>query len=500
VSDRAVVVGVGLGGLATAIRLRSAGVDVTVCERDERPGGRAGRLERDGFSFDLGPSVLTMPEYFEHLFALMGERMDDHLRFTRLDPAYRAVFHDGSELAVRGSVEAMEEEVRSVCGPDEAGRFVRFADHLRQLYEAEMDGFIDGNFDSPLDLVRPVQLARLVRLGGFRRVYPLVASHLTDWRLQRMFTFQSMYAGMSPYEALGVYAVIAYMDAIRGVYAAPGGVHAVSVALADLAQRHGVELRLSTPVDRVDLTAGRATGVITAAGERVAGDVVVLNPDLPIAYRDLLPPGATPPRVRRLRYSPSCVVVHLGLDRKLQGAAHHNIHFAEHYADSFDDILAGRMQREASWFLSVPTVSDPQLAPPGGEVGFYLLPTPNLLGDRLDWGHQGQREAELAATRLEEAGYGCVREATVVRETVTPQDWAAAGMAAGTPFAASHHFGQTGPFRPRNLAPRVDGVVFVGSGTTPGVGVPMVLISGKLAAERALSVLGGRRGRVGGAA
>jgi phytoene desaturase len=497
VAGRVVVVGAGLGGLAAAIRLRAAGVEVTVVEREAVPGGRAGRLERDGFAFDTGPSVLTMPAYFAELFALLGEDMADHLVFERIDPAYRAVFHDGSQLRIRGSVEAMEAEVREVCGPEEAGRFVRFAAHLKALYEAEFDGFIDANFDSPLDLLKPALAARLVRLGGFRRVYPLVASHLKDWRLVRMFTFQSMYAGMSPYEALGVYAVIAYMDAIEGVYAAKGGVHAVSRAVADLAVRHGVDLRLSTPVEAVEVAGGRATGIRTAGGERIAADVVVLNPDLPVAYRDLLPPEATPRNVGRLTYSPSCVVVHLGLDRRLEGAAHHNIHFAEGYQDSFDDILAGRMQRDASWFLSVPTVSDPGLAPPGGEVGFYLLPTPNLQGDPIAWAAQGPREAALAVARLEAAGYGPVGEATVVREVVTPQDWADQGMAAGTPFAASHHFLQTGPFRHRNLAPKVGGVVFTGSGTTPGVGVPMVLVSGKLAAERALGVLdgSGRRSR-----
>lgn len=491
---RVVVVGAGLGGLASAIRLRAAGLDVTVLERAAQPGGRAGQIRERGFTFDLGPSVLTMPAYLAELYALLGEDMADHLTLERLDPAYRAVFHDGSQLRIRGSVEAMEAEVREVCGPAEAARFVGFAAHLRALYETELSGFIDGNFDSPLDLVRPRQLVRLIRLGGFRRVYPLVASHLRDWRLIRMFTFQSMYAGMSPYEALGIYAVIAYMDAICGVYAARGGVHAVSRGLADLATRHGVDLRLEAAVERVEVTGGRAAGVWTVDGEHVPADVVVLNPDLPVAYRDLLPAEATPRRVPHLRFSPSCVVVHLGLDRRLDGAAHHNIHFAEHYEDSFGDVLAGRMQREASWFLSVPTVSDPGLAPPGGEVGFYLLPAPNLDGDPISWDAQGPREAERAALRLEAAGYGTVREATVVQRVVTPQDWAAAGMAAGTPFAASHHFGQTGPFRPRNLAPKVGGVVFVGSGTTPGVGVPMVLISGKLAAERVLALVDGYEG------
>jgi phytoene desaturase len=486
-----VVVGAGLGGLAAAIRLRAAGVDVTLLERADRPGGRAGRISHpDGYEFDTGPSVLTMPGLLAELFALCGEAMEDHLELTRLDPAYRAVYHDGSVLRVRGSLDAMVGEVAEVCGPAEAARFARFAARLEALYEAEYGSFIDANFDSPLDLVDPVGLARIARLGGFRRVHGLVTSFLTDWRLIRLFTFQSMYAGMSPYEALGVYAVIAYMDAIAGVYFPRGGIHAVSRALADLAVRAGVDLRLSTAVDHVKVAGGRAVGVHTAAGEFVGADVVVLNPDLPVAYRDLLPPEATPRRVRSLRYSPSCVVVHLGLERPLAGAAHHNIHFAEDYRRSFDDILAGRMQRDASWFLTVPTVSDPTMAPPGGAVAFYLLPTPNLTGDPISWAAQGPRELRLAQQRLEAAGYGPVRAATAVAEVVTPADWAAAGMAAGTPFAASHHFRQTGPFRPANVAPKVGGVVFAGSGTTPGVGVPMVLVSGKLAAVRALAQLG----------
>lgn len=488
-----VVVGAGLGGLATAIRLATAGLQVTLLEREARPGGRAGRIEEAGYAFDTGPSVLTMPALVEELFALGGESMADHLEIERLDPAYRAVFHDGSTLRIRGSVEAMREEVRQVCGPAEADRFVGFADHLRRLYEAEYDTFIDANFNSPLDLAKPAAAARLLRLGGFRRVWPLVADHLRDWRLRRMFTFQSMYAGMSPYEALGVYAVIAYMDAIEGVYFPKGGIHRVSEELAALAVRSGVDLRLSTAVDHVEVVGGRVRGVVTQAGERVVCEQVVLNPDLPVAYRDLLPPSATPARVRRLKYSPSCVVVHLGVRGPLDDAAHHNIHFAEGYQASFDDILAGRMQRDPSWFLTVPTVGDPDLAPAGGSVGFYLLPCPNLEGEPIDWATQGAAERELAVDRIRAAGYGPVD--VEVSRVVTPADWAAQGMAAGTPFAASHNFFQTGPFRPRNLAPKVDGVIFAGSSTTPGVGVPMVLISGKLAAERVLESRGARGGR-----
>ncbi len=483
-AGRVVVVGAGLGGLATAIRLAAEGHQVTVLEREDVPGGRAGRFSDAGFTFDTGPTVLTMPALVADLFALHGEDMADHLRISRLDPAYRASFHDGSVVRIRGSVEAMREEVRDLAGPAEADRFVAFADHLKRLYEAEYDTFIDANFASPLALARPSKILPVVKLGGFRRVANLVGDFLTDWRLQRLFTFQSMYAGMSPYEALGVYAVIAYMDAIAGVYFPEGGIHAVSQALADLATRHGVDIRYGTTVAEVTGSGRRASGVRTVEGERFDADVVVLNPDLPVAYRDLLPPKATPWRIPRLRYSPSCVVVHLGLDRRLLDADHHNIHFAEDFQGSFDDILAGRLQRDPSWFLTVPTLGEPAMAPDGGEVAFVLVPAPNLDGDPISWESQGPRELAAAIERMEAAKYGPVGDSVITSRVVTPQDWADMGMAAGTPFAASHHFIQTGPFRPANVAPKVDGVVFVGSSTTPGVGVPMVLVSGRLAAER----------------
>lgn len=486
---RVVVVGAGFGGLAAAVRLAAAGLDVTICERAAQPGGCAGRLTLDGYAFDTGPSVLTMPELLDDVFAAAGEQRRDHLELVRLDPAYRAVFHDGSEIAVRGSVEAMAEEVARTCGGEEAVRFRRFVAHLGALYDAEFGDFIDANFDSALDLARPRQLARLVRLGGFRRLHDLVAERLTDWRLVRLFSFQSMYAGLSPYEALGLYAVIAYMDTVKGVYGVRGGVHAVAEALAGLAVRAGVELRLSTPVSQIEVASGRAVAVRTAHGDRLPCDVVVANADLPIVYRDLLPPGATPRRVRSLRYSPSCVVVHLGLDRRLEGVAHHNVHFARAYRESFDDLLAGRPQRDPSWFCSVPTVTDPTLAPPGGAVAFHLVPTPNLHGAPVDWDARADVELEAAQTRMEAAGYGPVRDATVVGRVVTPAGWARAGLAAGTPFSASHRFAQTGPFRPANVAPKVGGVVFAGAGTTPGVGIPMVLLSGRLAAERVRRLL-----------
>jgi phytoene desaturase len=289
---------------------------------------------------------------------------------------------------------------------------------------------------------------------------------------------------------LALYAVISYLDSVAGVHFPKGGIHAVPQALAGAAGKHGVQFRYDTTVTRVETYLGRARAVHTASGERIPADVVVLNPDLPVAYRELLPALPAPRRVARLRHSPSCVVLHLGSSQHYQKIAHHNIHFGHEWKGTFKDVIdRGQLMRDPSLLVSNPTRSDPSLAPQGKEVYYVLAPVPNLRAggpDSAAWRDAGlgrRYASELTAT-LEARGYLDLGSSLEVSHVVTPADWEAAGHEAGTPFASAHIFAQTGPFRPRNLHPTLSNVVFVGSGTQPGVGVPMVLISGKLAAQR----------------
>lgn len=484
-TDHVVIVGAGLGGLSTALRLVGAGRRVTVLERELVPGGRAGLLELDGYRFDTGPTVLTMPELLADAFHAVDEEMTDWLELTRVEPAYRARFADGSQLDVISDTDAMAEQVRSVCGPADASGYRRFVDFARRLYDLEMREFIDRNLDSPLDLVSP-SLARLVALGGFRRLAPKVASYLKDERLQRIFTFQSMYAGRSPYDALAIYAVIAYMDCVAGVWFPKGGMHAVPTALASAATKHGAEIVYGTEVSRVEVAGSRAVAVHTHDGERISADVVVLNPDLPIAWRDLLPPAPHTRRVARQRFSPSCALLLAGSTLPHGDTAHHTIHFGQAWRSSFRELVDDKkLQSDPSLLVSTPTVTDPSLAPTGRSSRYVLVPTPNLDAG-IDWDVVGPRYRDEIIARVERLGYQGFADSIEVSDFTTPADWARHGMARGTPFAAAHTFFQTGPFRPSNLA--YDNVVFVGSGTQPGVGVPMVMISGRLAAER---IMGG---------
>jgi phytoene desaturase len=249
-------------------------------------------------------------------------------------------------------------------------------------------------------------------------------------------------------------------------------------ALAGAAEKHGVELRYGDPVARVELRGDRAVAVHTAAGERIACDAVVLNPDLPAARRLI-----GKPVTRRLRYSPSCVLLLAGSSTAYADAAHHTISFGHAWRTVFDELLGGRLMSDPSFLVSTPTVSDPSLAPAGRSSYYVLFPTPNLDAG-IDWREAGPRYRDQMVATMEDRGWPGFADGIEVEHLTTPQDWADRGLERGTPFAAAHTFGQTGPFRPRNLWG--ENVVFAGSGTVPGVGVPMVLVSGRLAAERIL--------------
>jgi phytoene desaturase len=474
-TDRVVVVGAGLGGLACALHLAGAGREVTVLEREAVPGGRAGRLTVDGYEFDTGPTVLTMPDPVAEALDAVGERLTDWLELTPLDPAYRAHFPDGSTLDVIADTARMAGEVGRVCGPREADGYLRFVDYARRMWRLERADFIERNLDSPTDLLN-ANLLRLLLMGGFRRLQTKVDQFFADPRTRRVFSFQAMYAGLAPRDALAIYAVIAYLDSVAGVYFPRGGIHAVPRALAGAAEKHGVRIRYGTTVTRTETAGGRAVAIHTAGGDRIPADVVVFNSDRP---REL--------SRRPLRYSPSCVVLHIGSSQGYGGIAHHNLHFGRAWQSTFDEVIRqGVLMSDPSLLVTNPSRTDPSLAPAGRHAYYVLAPVPNLdRGGQLDWrGGLGQRYADELMGVLEARGYRGFAAGVEASRVVTPADWANLGLAAGTPFATAHNFWQTGPFRPGNLHPTLENVVFVGSGTQPGVGVPMVLISGKLAASR----------------
>ncbi|MBX6383704.1 MAG: phytoene desaturase [Microbispora sp.] len=477
-----VVVGAGLAGLAAAMRLAGAGREVTVVEAADVPGGCCGTAGLGSHRFDTGPSVLTMPGVLADTFAAAGQDMERWLPLRRLDPYYRLTFHDGSHLDVVAGADAMAEQVRALCGPAEAGRYLRLRRLLGELFDAEWSTFIDRDMTRLRALARPYALARLAALGGFRRLDGLVRRHLTDERLIRAHTFQAMYVGLSPRRALGVYAVIAHMDTVGGVYfPREGGMHAVPRAMAAAAEKAGAVFRYGVRATRIETDGAGVVAVRLDTGERLAARHAVVACDLVRARGlrggdGLLPEEAADWRLRRPRFSPSCLVAHFALDRRPGGQAHHTLHFGREWEATFAALEAGRPQPDPSLLVTCPDECGPATLS-------VLEPTPNMRGG-AGWAALTPRLVDRMLERLAGLGYGDLSGRP--RLVFDPPAWRRLGHSAGTPFALDARFTQTAWFRPSGVARRVPGLHFAGMYTAPGVGVPPVLISGRLAAERIL--------------
>jgi phytoene desaturase len=481
---RVVVIGTGLGGLSAAAHLVRRGHEVTVLERDAQPGGRTGSLRGEGFHVDTGPTVLTLPHILSDTFAAAGRDINSYLTIDPVDPMYRATFADGSVLYVRHAREAMTEEIRSFANAREAGAFNEFCEWLSELYAAEMPRFIDTNYDSPWEVLKRWRGALdIARHGGFGRLDSKVASFFEDDRLRRVFSFQPVLGGLAPGDALALCAVATYMDMVGGVFAPRGGMHMVPVALARAIVDAGAAIRYGTPVTRILRGGDNAvTGVEIGGSERLAADAVVCNVDLPVAYNTLLGGVDAPRAARRGRYSPSCLLWVAGVRGAApDGAARHNLHFGDQWDDAFKAIIKrGVRMTDPSILVSMQSVGDPLAAPAGCSTIYAFEPVPNLDG-KVDWGRDGDRLADDLRRRVAQLGYPTD---AIIERTIDPLDWEAAGLERGTPFSLSHTVRQSGPFRPNNVDARVPGLVFTGASTLPGVGVPFVLLSGKLAARR----------------
>ena len=491
-ADHVVVIGAGLAGLSAAMHLAGAGRRVTVLEAASAPGGSAAQVSlpasRGGtYQLDTGPTVLTMPDLLADCFAALGESLSDWVTLRRLDPAYRAQFADGTALSLTSDTDAMTERIRVFSGSSgraDADGYRRYVEFVTQLYHLQMRHFIDRNFDSPVDLVG-MSLAKLVSLRGFSRLAPTVARYFRDERLQRVFSFQSMYAGVSPARALAIYAVISYMDLVEGVFYPVGGMNALPRAMEAAARKAGVEFVYDTRITTAAWNGDRVVELQSLDGRTWVPDALVMTLDRPAALELLnrLPRRSRIGRPARTQYSPSCVVLAAGVNGCWPDAAHHTMHFGNAWSQVFDDLDAGALMRDPSFLVSLPTVTDPGLAPAGHSAAYVLFPAPNLDHAKpLDWARLRGPYREYMVNSVQEAGYRGFAAAIDAEQLITPADWAERGLGAGTPFAAAHTFGQTGPFRSPNTLG--DNVVFAGSSTTPGVGVPMVLISGRLAAER----------------
>jgi len=483
IARRVAVVGSGFGGIAAAIRLQAAGMRTVLFEARDKPGGRAYVYQQDGFTFDAGPTVITAPSCIEEVFAAGGARMQDYVELLPVEPFYRLVWSDGDAFDYVGDSERMLEQIRA-RSPEDARGYADFVDYTRRVFEKGYEELAATPFLRFFDMVRVAP--ELARLRADRSVYGTVAKFVKDEHLRQALSFHSLLVGGNPFDTSAIYTLIHYLERKWGVFFPRGGTGALVQAMLKLYLELGGELRLSTPVQRIELEqeGGQVVHLVTSrAGERERFHAVVSNADLHHTYATLYSgndaAGRTARRLERADWSMSLFVLYFGTDRPYD-IAHHTVVFGPRYRGLLDDIFEGStLPDDFSLYLHAPTVTDPSLAPPGCGTFYVLSPVPHLGNAPLDWDKVAPAYAERILASLERL-MPDLRRHVVTRRWFTPNHFASELSAFhGSAFSVAPKLTQSAWFRPHNRDPKIPGLYIVGAGTHPGAGLPGVINSAK---------------------
>lgn len=488
---RAIVVGAGFGGLALAIRLQSAGVATVIVEARDTPGGRAYHWKRDGFTFDAGPTVITDPPCLEELWALSGQDMGQDVDLIPVTPFYRLNWPDGTNFDYSNDEAALRDEIAKLRPADVAG-YDRFLAYSKGVYE---EGYVKLGAVAFLDFASMVRAApALMKYRAWRSVYGVVSSYVKDERLRQALSFHTLLVGGNPMTTSAIYALIHTIEKQGGVWFARGGTNALVSGMARLFERLGGTLRLGDPVARIDTVGDRATGVTTRSGWHGEADMVAANADLMHSYRDLLGDHPRGNKVAmglsRKRWSPSLFVVHFGVKGEYPGVAHHSILFGPRYKGLLGDIYGGVIPDDFSLYLHHPSITDPDMAPPGHSTFYALAPVAHLGKAQADWdGDFGARYADAIIEEVERRVAPGLRANLVTRFHYTPADFGRDLSAhLGSAFSLEPLLRQSAYFRAHNRDDVISNLYFVGAGTHPGAGIPGVVGSAKATARLMMDI------------
>ncbi|MBN1420693.1 MAG: phytoene desaturase [Planctomycetes bacterium] len=491
---RVAVVGGGLGGLSAAISLLAAGYRVTLLEKNERSGGKLNLLEKDGFSFDLGPSILTLPQFFRSLFARAGRRMEEYLEIEPVTPHWRNFFEDGTVLDLLMDPRLQEKELAKLPGDParHAAELRSFLEYSRKQYEVVERGYFARGLDNLWDFLRFYGLFRIgLRLDFRRRMAEGIARRVSEPHLQDVFEYFIKYVGSSAYNAPGFMNLMPHIQFGFDLWYAKGGMYNIARALERLCRELGGEVRLGTEVESIDRTGRRVEGVTLRGGERVGADIVVCNLEVIPAYRRLLGEGET--FLRRLeKFEPSCsgLVLHLGTDRVYPQLAHHNFFYAadqaKHFASVFDRL---ELPEDPTIYLVAPTRTDPSKAPPGCDNLKILPHIPHLNGPNRYTPEDYAAFKERVLDKLERMGLRDLRRHIRVEHLWTPVDIERRyGSNGGSIYGVVSDWRKNRGFKAPKRSRLYRNLFFVGGSVNPGGGMPMVLLSGQKAADLILSL------------
>jgi len=488
------VVGSGLGGLAAACVLAARGYRVTLFERNEWLGGKAAVLQQDGFRFDMGPTIVTLPSVLRRIFSEAGRRLEDYLELVLLDPQWRCFFDDGSQLDLVQNVDAMASRLDTFSpGNDSGAGYKRFADLSKRLSDISDRFFFYKPIGGLRDMFElkasfdPKMLGDVLAMKMGRSVAGVVRSHTPDPRVAQMMDHFTQYVGSSPYNSPAVLCGIAHMQTDEGIWYPMGGTGAVPRALATLARELGVEIRTETSIEKILTHEGEVTGVRTDTGEEVPLAALVSNCDSVRTHRQLLGGPAAKAFEKRRRYEPACsgVVLYLGLRKRYEHLAHHDFIFSRDPQEEFDWIYKkGEPAPDPTCYLAATSCTESAVAPPGGEALYVLVHAPYLRSHH-DWNAMFPAYRKVILDKLKRTGgMPDIEERIVFESALTPRDiHDRYHVLNGAIYGLASHGRFLGAFKPGNRSPDLRGLYLAGGAAHPGPGMPMVMMSGWIAAD-----------------
>ncbi len=494
-AKRIVIIGAGPGGLASALLLAKAGLEVTLLERLPRVGGRTSTYTADGFKFDIGPTFFLYPEILREVFAACQLSLDDEVPMTRLDPQYHLRFGAGGGIDATPHVERMQQQIANVS-PEDAKAFPKFLTENRTKLNA-FRATLQSPFSSALDLLRPDVLKAVPYIRPWRSLEQELARFFKDPRVRLAFSFQSKYLGMSPFQCPSLFSILSFLEYEYGVFHPQGGCGAVSQTMARLAKRLGVDLRLEEPVEEIlfDSARRRAVAVRTAQGVHRA-DAVVLGADFAQAMTHLIPDQLrrrwSNRKLAKKKYSCSTFMMYLGIEGCYQDVGHHTIHMSKDYKRNLDEIEKLHiLSEDPSFYVQNASVTDPTLAPEGCSTLYVLVPVTHQ-HPNVNWTDDTiRRFRKLTLKQIEAIGLRDVESRIRYEKILTPADWQQ-GMAIyrGATFNLAHGLTQMLHMRPQNRFEEFGGLYLVGGGTHPGSGLPVIYESARISSRLLLQDLG----------
>ena len=488
----ALVIGAGIGGIATAARLARNGIQVTVLEKNDKPGGRCNQIVRDGHRFDTGPTLFLMPEVWQETFAALGEKLEDHLDLKRIDPTYKVHFDDGLQLQLTSNIGEMQSQLEKVEKTAFSG-FLRYITEGNKHYKISLEKFVGRNFYNIFQYFSLTNLPLIFQLKALEKHYSNVSRYFKDERLKAAFTFQNMYLGLSPYDAPATYSLLQYTELAEGVWYPMGGMYRGIETLTSIAEKLGVEFIYNTSVKKIQVDDNQVKSVETEDGRSFSADLFVGNADLPYIYKELLPKNNEAEKLDKKKYTCSTIMFYWGVDKIYPQLAHHNVFLGGDYKASFDSIFDGHtLPDQPSFYIHAPTRTDTSAAPSGQDTLYVLVPVGHL-DDSVEqnWDAIISRARQTVFDRIEkEMGITDLKDHIKFEIMNTPITWKRTyNLEKGAAFGLSHNFWQVGYLRPRNRHARIKNLYFTGASTHPGTGLPIVLLSARLTTERIMKEL-----------